>query len=136
MMKFPNQTFHCDDDRIRELLEQVYNNEKIYGAFIFGSRFHGDFTSSSDWDIALFTDLDFFSVAMLQEDFNNKSDVEVDIVDICNLPDDTQREIIENDFRNILFLKDNYVVNWDRHIDYLLSQCNFRDLVREVRYGI
>lgn len=130
-----NNTFKVQDDNVLKAIYKLYENDKIYGAFIFGSRFHKDNRECSDWDIALFTDLDFFEIEDLLDDIRNNINVNLDVSDICDLPINIQYEVITSAC-NILFLKSLYEKNWIEHIEYLKDEIRFKLDVRGDSYGI
>jgi len=123
-----NITYEYMDKHLKIACNSLNLNDKIYGAFIFGSRYHRDNRIDSDYDIALFTDLEFFDIADIEENLNS-GEMKFDISDVADLPIIVQEEIMYEPC-NVLFLKDAYMMNWVEHMEYLKNEINFKRMVQ------
>lgn len=96
--------------------EEIYNilsiNEKVYSAYFFGSFETGEFNDDSDIDIAIVGELDLLERLTLEQELEEKTLREVDVVDMNELPKYLQLQILVRNDRIVL---NNEV----KHFDYL-----------------
>lgn len=96
--------------------EKIYNilciNEKIYSAYFFGSFETDEFNEDSDIDIAIVGELDLLEQLTLEQELEEKTLREVDLVDMNELPKYLQLQILVRNDRIVL---NNEV----KHFDYL-----------------
>lgn len=88
-----DKEFELYKERIVKIIELFLPNAKVY---LFGSRARGDYTNSSDYDIAI--DNGSRIPLVTKGQIRSMIDVlnipqEVDIVDFCAIPDDLKNNI-------------------------------------------
>lgn len=69
----------------RRIIEVLARHPEIVGAYLFGSRAHGDETEASDLDLAVLCDtaMELERLIELQDELESASDQSVDLIDLA-----------------------------------------------------
>lgn len=110
---------------MREILNLLKDNDKIYGAFLLNFKY------DSHCHIVLFTDLKQSYIKDIENKFNYEYKQKVRLSNICDIPDSIQEYIMENEDSQVLFMKEDYIINWQRHKLYLNQEIHFRKVLND-----
>lgn len=67
----------------------------------------------------------------IENKFNYEYKQKVRLSNICDIPDSIQEYIMENEDSQVLFMKEDYIINWQRHKLYLNQEIHFRKVLND-----